>query len=369
MGLLGSFGTKNPNDLIRATEWDTNFAAIVTWANNSALIKDVASQTVTQTVTWSASQTFSAGWTAAAACSISTGGFTVTAGGVTITAGGLTVTAGGLTVVAGTSAVQALTATTGVFSSTLGVSGAATFVTVTASSIIKSLAGAVDVRFYADSGLGQGVLGTFSAHDFALVTNSINRLVITSAGAFTLTGTLTVSSTLTTQAGLVVAGTATISGAINGQTISSAAALTGSLTIATTLGVTGATTLAALTCTTFAPSGVVTFVAGTIFQSDIDLTTTGVDMQVSDGFRIQNAAGSASYFQVNTGTSITLGNTSVNVQLGSVSLNSATTGYPLMPAVAGTPTGNPGTTGAFRYDSTAHKLWIYDAGWKSVTFA
>lgn len=68
------------------------------------------SRTITVTHTWSASQTFTGGFTAGAACTISTGG--------------LTVTAGGLTVSAGTTAVQALTATSGAFGTTPASTGA-----------------------------------------------------------------------------------------------------------------------------------------------------------------------------------------------------------------------------------------------------
>lgn len=46
----------------------------------------------------------------------------------------------------------------------------------------------------------------------------------------------------------------------------------------------------------------------------------------------------------------------------------ATAGHGYMPTCAGTPVGVPGTIAGFAgyvYDTTAHKLWVYDAGWKA----
>lgn len=48
----------------------------------------------------------------------------------------------------------------------------------------------------------------------------------------------------------------------------------------------------------------------------------------------------------------------------------ATAGHGYMPTCAGTPTGVPGTVAGFAgflYDTTAHKLWVYDAGWKATS--
>lgn len=61
-------------------------------ANFSECVLTSTARTITVTHTWSASQTLSGGWTAGAACTISTGGLTVTAGGVTVSAGGIAVT-------------------------------------------------------------------------------------------------------------------------------------------------------------------------------------------------------------------------------------------------------------------------------------
>ncbi len=50
--------------------------------------------------------------------------------------------------------------------------------------------------------------------------------------------------------------------------------------------------------------------------------------------------------------------------------NAATTGFGYIPSVAGTPTGIPAATPTgytpVLYDTTAHKLWAYDAGWKAT---
>jgi hypothetical protein len=46
----------------------------------------------------------------------------------------------------------------------------------------------------------------------------------------------------------------------------------------------------------------------------------------------------------------------------------ATSGHHYVPTCAGTPTGVPAAITGFAaivYDTTAHKLWIYDAGWKT----
>lgn len=60
-----------------------------------------------------------------------------------------------------------------------------------------------------------------------------------------------------------------------------------------------------------------------------------------------------------------------SVQMGSQSLpTTGTNGFPYIPATTGTPTGIPdAVTGMvpLQYDTTNHKFWIYDGGWKSVT--
>ena len=112
---LNSFTT---GAVISATEHNSNNTNLRDTLNTYAVLTDVA-RTVSVTHTWTAAQTFTGGWTAAAACTISSGGLAVTgnstitgtlggltgltvaSGGATITAGGLTVTAGGATITAG----------------------------------------------------------------------------------------------------------------------------------------------------------------------------------------------------------------------------------------------------------------------------
>ncbi|MEZ2218574.1 hypothetical protein [Rhizobium sp. RCC_161_2] len=60
-----------------------------------------------------------------------------------------------------------------------------------------------------------------------------------------------------------------------------------------------------------------------------------------------------------------------SVQMGQQSLpTNASTGFPYIPATAGAPTGVPTPVNGMvpmQYDTTNHKFWIYDGGWKSVT--
>ena len=50
-------------------------------------------------------------------------------------------------------------------------------------------------------------------------------------------------------------------------------------------------------------------------------------------------------------------------------LNNATTGFAFLPTMAGAPTGVPvaksGSVPAV-YDTTNHKIWVYDTAWKGV---
>jgi hypothetical protein len=58
---------------------------------------------------------------------------------------------------------------------------------------------------------------------------------------------------------------------------------------------------------------------------------------------------------------------------GSALANAATDGFLYLPIMAGTPTSAPPTARAgsapFVYDTTAHKIWVYDSGWKGVVVA
>lgn len=124
--------TWSAGEILTHSALNTNFSTIRDYVNAHALWLDVASQTVSETVTFSAAQTFQAGISltgsltmATAASKIVPGatsfairnnadaannlvitdageatiraGLTITAGGLTVTAGGITITAGGLT--------------------------------------------------------------------------------------------------------------------------------------------------------------------------------------------------------------------------------------------------------------------------------
>lgn len=90
MANIGTLIDFTDGNVLYAAQLDSNFADIRTAFNTYAVQTDVAT-TVTVTHTWSSTQTFTGGWTAGAACSISTGGLTVTGNStITGTLGGVT---------------------------------------------------------------------------------------------------------------------------------------------------------------------------------------------------------------------------------------------------------------------------------------
>lgn len=79
-------------------------------------------------------------------------------------------------------------------------------------------------------------------------------------------------------------------------------------------------------------------------------------------YPLRIGTGSAVSIQVETNADVRLGNTAGLV-------TSSTVGFPYIPSVAGTPTGVPTARTGFApivYDSTNHKLCVYDGGWKST---
>jgi hypothetical protein len=76
-----------------AAQVNTNFSNIRTYVNSYGLFTDVASQTVTKTLTFNPDS--------GAAITVTTGGITITAGGLTVTAGNIVATAGNVTLTAG----------------------------------------------------------------------------------------------------------------------------------------------------------------------------------------------------------------------------------------------------------------------------
>lgn len=199
----------------------------------------------------------------------SASGLTVSAGGsllTTVTASGLITGSAGLTISSGTSALQATTTTT------LATTGA---IGVTSNSVVSFSVGPngtnnpvwlVDSST-ASQAAGLKLTGAVAAGTVALAVGSSGgnaSLSIDAKGTGTVaiggvsTGNVLIGSgVVVTSAGVVTAGT------YNGQTISSAANLTGSLTVANGLTVTsGTSALQALTGTTATFSGSVSLTAG-----------------------------------------------------------------------------------------------------------
>ena len=91
----------------------------------------------------------------------------------------------------------------------------------------------------------------------------------------------------------------------------------------------------------------------------------------ADKFKI--AYGSSSSARLSSGVALTI-STSQGVVVGNAALaTSATDGFMYIPTCAGTPTGTPTNhvTGTLPmiYDTTNHKFWMYDAGWKGVVLS
>lgn len=110
MPRAGSLTTFSANTVAQAAQVNTNFSTLRDAVNDYGMWTDYAT-TVTVTHTYTLTQTFTGGWTAGAACTVSTGGLTVTAGGVTVSAGGITVT-GNSTITGTLGGVTTLTCTT-----------------------------------------------------------------------------------------------------------------------------------------------------------------------------------------------------------------------------------------------------------------
>jgi len=337
MGTIAALTSFTGNTNAVASQVNANFTAIRDVVNTYGLLSDVA-RTVTVTNTWSLTQTFTGGWTAGAACTVSTGG--------------LTVTSGGLTVSAGTTAVQALTATTGVFtgalstSSTLAVSG-----TLTANTHVTSTNTSMSLK----------ATGTASID---LWTDGVSRIVVSATGHF-----------------LPVADNAYDLGQ-GGNTFRDMT-LGRNASIGGTLAVTGATTLGAVSATTGDFSGLLTAASGLTVSSGAtsllattvtgNLTFSGASRKVIPGTTsliVRNVGDSTDALVVGA-ADIELGpgaGTTGNLILGAditVGFDfSATTGHVILPTVGGTPTGAV-SDGAIIIDEGNHRLYVRSAGaWK-----
>lgn len=118
MPIVPALPTFTANTLAVAEDITTALTNIRDTVNTYGVLTDVA-RTVTVTHTYTASQTFTGGFSAGAACTISTGGLTLTAGGLTVSADGITVT-GNSTITGTLGGVTTLTATTGAFTTLSG---------------------------------------------------------------------------------------------------------------------------------------------------------------------------------------------------------------------------------------------------------
>jgi hypothetical protein len=213
--------------------------------------------------------------------------FSVSKTGAVSSAAGLAVVTGGISVLAGTTAVQALTATTGVFSSTINsgaitssgaITGTDLFAgtgdavrwtartrisspadgtllfqqnagggnfnklcfggTTSAFPMIKQNVASFDLKLADDSGFASMSCNNWLAFGNGTISGTLNGQTISSAASFT--GTMAVAGAITagTYNGQTISsaanftGTITTAGAINGQTIGSAAAFTGTLSVA-----------------------------------------------------------------------------------------------------------------------------------------
>lgn len=176
----------------RAADVNGNFALCV--------LTDTA-RTITVTHTYTASQTFTGGWTAGAACTVSTGGLTVTAGGLTVTAGGLTVSASGAAITGNSTVTGTLTVTAAVSC------GAANNFTFTGRSTMKSPSdGVLTLMNSAETDFTRlqfgGTTSSFPALRRVGSTLSVELADISAAAGFAcaaLTATGQIKTTVTTQ--------------------------------------------------------------------------------------------------------------------------------------------------------------------------
>lgn len=316
--------TRTAGQTIIAADDHTDFSALRDTLVTYAVLTDTA-RTITVTHTWSASQTFSGGWSAGAAC--------------TITAGGLSSTA--------------LSASD---------QNALTFSHATA----RIVPGATSLSWRNNA-------------------NSADNLIVTDAGAATVRAGLTVTAGgLTVSAGgITVTGDSTITGTLSGVTSLSLTTLTANTIVggaATTDLRIGSTALRlrnsadTLTVCTITPT-VVTW------SSDLAMNWgggTGVGQFAQTGASIALVSAANGNLTLTAGGGGTTGDVVIsssasggNVLLGGTGLSTAATAnFARAPTISGTPTGNV-AAGIFAFDATGNKWWVsYGGGtWKSTTLA
>jgi hypothetical protein len=316
--------TRTAGQTIIAADDHTDFSALRDTLVTYAVLTDTA-RTITVTHTWSASQTFSGGWSAGAAC--------------TITAGGLSSTA--------------LSASD---------QNALTFSHATA----RIVPGATSLSWRNNA-------------------NSADNLIVTDAGAATVRAGLTVTAGgLTVSAGgITVTGDSTITGTLSGVTSLSLTTLTANTIVggaATTDLRIGSTALRlrnsadTLTVCTITPTGVT-------WSSDLAMNWgggTGVGQFAQTGASIALVSAANGNLTLTAGGGGTTGDVVIsssasggNVLLGGTGLSTAATAnFARAPTISGTPTGNV-AAGIFAFDATGNKWWVsYGGGtWKSTTLA
>ena len=126
---------------------------------------------------------------------------------------------------------------------------------------------------------------------------------------------------------------------------------------------TGATTLDVMPLNTDATFALRT-TSGANFRITSKNDASAVTIQTLNGVPVQIKANGNFGVQVTTAGSTLLAK--------SAPATSATDGFPYIPANAGAPTGVPTAQAGYApmyYDTTNHKVWVYDAGWKGVVVA
>lgn len=165
--------------------------------------------------------------------------------------------------------------------------------------------------------------------------DSADNVLVSNAGAVTIRAGLTVT-----------AGGATITA--GGLTVSAGTTAVGDLTVSGS----------------FTPAGI--SIAG-------NLTMSGASRKLissTSSLVFRNSGDTTTWLSYTDGGNVTLGGTGVDAFLGvAAPATNAASGFPIIPVMAGTPTG-AATNGAFLVDSSGSKLWVRVGGaWKGVVVA
>lgn len=272
--------------VIRASTLNTNFGLCV--------LTDTA-RTVAVTHSWTASQSFNGGWTAGAACTVTTGGLTVTAGGLTVTAGGETITAGGLTINGATAAGPDVLVKRATGSASL------TPLTIRLESTNDAADWSTTVNwanldFYSDdtTGSGAGVQARVGARR-TIGSGAFSMLVLSAGGGSSLTDVVTIDSSLS--------GTTTVYGGTAAFRVLAPSGVNPAFSVNTTGGTTGT----GIGITSAAAASGVTLAAissGTDEPIIIDGKGAGVvaaAVNSTGAFHVGSLTGASTSFRTNVG--------------------------------------------------------------------